>query len=216
MNKILIVDDDPELRESIRELLGEEGYDITTVPDAETALESVSETRFGLILIDLIMPGMGGMNALRLLKEKSPDTCIVVMTAFSTVEYAVESMKQGANDYISKPFKIEELLSVVGRNLEEARFLTCKTFLDMDDTFSSLANSIRRRIIILLSREKNRRFMEITRDLGIDDHTKINFHLKVLKKSGLIEQTRDRSYQLSDAGIKVVECLDFFSKHLNT
>ncbi len=216
MNKILIVDDDTELRESISEILGQEGYDLDAVHDAETALELASDADFDLVLIDLIMPGMGGMSALRLFKEESPNTRIVVMTAFSTVDNAVESMKQGADDYISKPFKIQELLSVVGRNLEEARFLSCKTFLDMDDTFSSLANSIRRKIILLLRREVKRRFMEITRDLEIEDHTKVNFHLKVLKESGLIEQDSDKSYRLTEAGSKVVDCLEFFSNHLNT
>ncbi len=214
MNKILVVDDDSELRDSVAEILGGEGFDVSTAADAETALDMIDDSDFDLILIDLIMPGMGGMTALPLIKKKLPKTRVMMMTAFSTVNNAVEAMRQGADDYITKPFKIEELLATVRKNLEESRFLECKAFLNMDDTFSSLANTIRRRIILLLSQEGRLRFMEMARNLGEEDHTKVNFHIKVLKESGLIEQAEDRSYRLSDHGARVVECLDFIGRTL--
>jgi len=214
MTRILIVEDDSELRDSVAELLAEEGFDVATASDAETALEMIGDSDFNLVLMDLIMPGMGGMTALPLIKKKSPKTRVMMMTAFSTVSNAVEAMRQGADDYMTKPFKIEELLTTVRKNLEEVRFLECKAFLNMDDTFSSLANTIRRRIIFLLSEEGTLRFMEVARGLGEKDHTKVNFHLKVLRDSELIEQDENRSYRLSDHGTKVAECLDFIGKTL--
>lgn len=215
MTRILVVDDDSELRDTIAEVLGGEGFEVSTAGDAEIALTLMDDSDFDLILIDLVMPGMGGMAALPSIKKKLPRTRVMMMTAFSTVSNAVESMKQGADDYITKPFKIEELLATVRKNLEEARFLACKAFLDMDDTFNSMANMTRRRIILLLRQEGRMRFMEIARNLGVEDHTKVNFHIKVLRESGLVEQDENRSYQLSNNGARVAECLDFIGRSLN-
>ncbi len=215
MTRILVVDDDSELRDTIAEVLGGEGFEVSTARDAEIALNLMDDSDFDLILLDLVMPGMGGMAALPSIKKKLPRTRVMMMTAFSTVSNAVESMKQGADDYITKPFKIEELLATVRKNLEEARFLACKAFLDMDDTFNSMANMTRRRIILLLRQEGRLRFMEIARNLGVEDHTKVNFHIKVLRESGLVEQGENRSYQLSNNGARVAECLDFISRSLN-
>lgn len=215
MTRILVVDDDSELRDTIAEVLGGEGFEVSTARDAEIALNLMDDSDFDLILLDLVMPGMGGMAALPSIKKKLPRTRVMMMTAFSTVSNAVESMKQGADDYITKPFKIEELLATVRKNLEEARFLACKAFLDMDDTFNSMANMTRRRIILLLRQEGRMRFMEIARNLGVEDHTKVNFHIKVLRESGLVEQDENRAYQLSNNGARVAECLDFISRSLN-
>ncbi len=215
MTRILVVDDDSELRDTIAEVLGEEGFEVSAAGDAEIALTLMDDSDFDLILIDLVMPGMGGMAALPSIKKKLPRTRVMMMTAFSTVSNAVESMKQGADDYITKPFKIEELLATVRKNLEEARFLACKAFLDMDDTFNSMANMTRRRIILLLRQEGRMRFMEIARNLGVEDHTKVNFHIKVLRESGLVEQDENRAYQLSNNGARVAECLDFIGRSLN-
>ncbi len=215
MTRILVVDDDSELRDTIAEVLGGEGFEVSTARDAEIALNLMDDSDFDLILLDLVMPGMGGMAALPSIKKKLPRTRVMMMTAFSTVSNAVESMKQGADDYITKPFKIEELLATVRKNLEEARFLACKAFLDMDDTFNSMANMTRRRIILLLRQEGRMRFMEIARNLGVEDHTKVNFHIKVLRESGLVEQDENRAYQLSNNGARVAECLDFIGRSLN-
>ena len=159
------------------------------------------------------MPGMGGMTALPLIKEKSPRTKVIMISAFSTVSNAVEAMRLGADDYITKPFKVEELLSAVRKNVEEARLESCGEVFDMDATFSSLSNTTRRQVIEMLREEGTLRFMEIARGLGIEDHTKVNFHLKVLKESGVIVQAEGRAYQLSDYGQNVAQCL---SRFINT
>lgn len=95
----------------------------------------------------------------------------------------------------------------VRKNLAEAEFLACKSVLDMDNTFSCLANSIRRQILALISREEKIRFMDITRKLGIEDHTKVNFHLKVLKEANLIVQDNRKCFLLAEEGKKVLNCL---------
>ena len=211
MPKILVVDDDQDMRENVIEVLQDADFDVYSASNGEEALETVRTTAFDLILLDLIMPGIGGMEALPLIKRESPNTKVIMITAFSTVENAVEAMRKGASDYITKPFKINELLMAIKKTLEEARFFECKAVLGMDDTFSSLANSIRRDILILVNREGKLRFMDISRKLEIEDHTKVNFHLKVLKEANLVKQDERKFYALSQAGKKVIDCLHFIT-----
>ena len=139
-----------------------------------------------------------------------------MVTAFSTVDNAVEAMRKGADDYITKPFKINDLRMTVRKCLEQAKFKSCKMLLDMDDTFSSLANSTRREILLLINSEGKIRFMDICRSLEIEDHTKVNFHLKVLKESSLVQQDERKSYTLSEAGSKVIDCLNTVVKGLTS
>jgi DNA-binding response OmpR family regulator len=216
MTRVLVVDDDTELRETVTEVLSGEGFEVTSVGDAESALNMLVDPGFDLVLLDLIMPGMGGMTAVPLIKKGSPKTRIIMISAFSTVSNAVEAMRLGADDYITKPFKIEELLTAVRKNIEEARLDSCRTVLDMDGTFNSLSNATRRQIIEMLKGEKSLRFMEIARGLGIEDHTKVNFHLKVLKESEVIMQDENRAYRLSDFGQRVAECVAHFVNTLKS
>ena len=216
MSRILVVDDDTELRENLTEILNDDGHEVLSADRSEKAIEILEKNTVDLVLLDLIMPGMGGMDAIPLIRKSCPGARIIVTTAFSTVGNAVESMKKGASDYIAKPFKIDELLTTVRKNLEEGRFLSCKLFLDMDDTFSSLANITRRKVLYTLAQEGPIRFMDLARKLDMPDHTKMNFHLKVLRENGLIEQDESKFYLLSPMGRQVKECLDFMVKNLTS
>jgi DNA-binding response OmpR family regulator len=206
MYKILVVDDDKDMQESIVEILENAEFDVCTAGNGEEELKSVSDSAFDLVLLDLIMPEMGGMEALPLIKKECPNVKVIMVTAFSTIDNAVEAMRKGADDYITKPFKINELIMAVKKCLEEAKFLDCKEVLGMDETFNSLANSIRREILLLVNREGRLKFMDICRKLEIEDHTKVNFHLKVLKESNLIKQDVRKCYILSRAGKKAIDC----------
>jgi DNA-binding response OmpR family regulator len=213
MNRILIVDDDPELRENIRELLSDEGWEVETAEDGKSALRKIKEKEYDIALSDLVMPGLHGTELTALIKHEQPMIKVVIMTAYSTVDNAVEVMRRGADDYLTKPFRGNDLISTLNRVLEEARFLSCGDMLNNDNTFSALANSYRRDILLFLKREGAMRFMDITRRLGVEDHTKINFHLRVLKNSGLIQQD-DKFYSLSNEGHQVVGCLHTLMKTL--
>jgi DNA-binding NtrC family response regulator len=211
---VLIIDDDAELQATMAEVLQQAGLAVATAKSAEAGLECLKKEAFNIILLDLIMPGMGGMEALPLIKKACPKGKIIMITAFATVDNAVEAMKRGADDYISKPFKVSELLTAVMRSREEARFLECNTLLDLESTFSCLANAVRREIIIDLAREGRMRFMDLARHLQIEDHTKVNFHLKVLREAGLVEQDSRKMYLLSREGLKIVECLTMVMKNI--
>ena len=215
MNKILIVDDDPETRTNIAEILHDAGYYSDEAASGGEAIERIALEYFNIILLDLMMPGMNGIDTLDEVRRLSPKTKIIMITAFATVENAVRAIKKGASDYITKPFKIEELLITIRRVLEEASFEEDIKKLDIDHTLSSLSNPIRRKIIQLLCTRKSMRFMEITRELDIEDHTKVVFHLKMLKESGIIAQNKDKSYTLSREGEQTVDCLTILEHYLS-
>ena len=207
MAKILVVDDDQDLRENLVEVLTDAGFSPAATDNGATALEVLEQEDFDLVLLDSIMPVMGGLEALPQIKRRSPKIKVVMLTAFSTVDSAVDAMREGADEYIAKPFKIADLLVAVRRALEEARFTNCGEILNMDKMFKCLANATRRETLQLLKEEGGLRFMDIARRLGIEDHTKVNFHLKILKDAGLLEQNVKKQYLLSAKGEKIITCL---------
>lgn len=113
--KMLIVDDDKVTRELLSEVFVAEGYEIETEQSGESALELLGRTEFPLILSDIRMLEIDGLAVLSQVREKSPHSIVVLMTGFGTMEGAIEAIQKGAFDYISKPFDIEELKSVVAR-----------------------------------------------------------------------------------------------------
>ncbi len=215
MKNILVVDDDTELRANLSKILRDKGYHTDEAPTGKEAIEKVIPKEFDIVLLDLMMPKMSGMDVLVEIRKLRPRTKVIMITAFATVDNAVEAIKKGASDYISKPFKIEELLTTIRRVLEESRFEEGIKKLDMDFTLSSLTNSIRRKIIKLLHRNKGMHLMEITRALDIEDHTKVVFHLKMLKDSEIIGQDKRKSYFLTKEGEKTLECLKILENYLS-
>ncbi len=215
MKKILIVDDDAEFRLNLTEVLTGAGYRTESAATAQEAIARSEAEEFDIILLDFMMPKMNGIDSLLTLRRVRPKAKVIMITAFATIENAVDAMKKGASDYISKPFKIEALLTTIRRVLEEAKFEVCVNNPDFDRTLSSLANPIRRKIIKLLHARENMHLMEITRELGIDDHTKVVFHLKFLKEAGIIEQDKEKSYSLAKEGAKTIDCLRMLENHLS-
>lgn len=207
----MVIDDDLDLRESIIEIL--EGNNFTAIgcESAEIALEKIEIENPHLIIVDNMMPGMGGMAFIPLVKNKYPSILIIMITAFSTVDNAVAVMKSGADDYLAKPFRRDELLVAVKRHLEGLKFEQMLPETVMDDALACLSNPIRRNILAALAEKKAIRFMDITRHLEISDHTKVNFHLKNLKSNNLISQDREKNYQLTPQGEKMIDCLHLLS-----
>jgi len=117
METILIVDDEKNYLLVLKELLGEEGYDVIIAQSAPEALKIFQESELDLVITDMKMPGMNGMELLSVLKEKDLHLPVIMMTAYGTVEKAVEAMKKGAYDYIIKPFDNEVLKKTVAKGL---------------------------------------------------------------------------------------------------
>ncbi len=117
MDRILVVDDDASLRRVLEYNLSEEGYVVETAGDGGEALEKLGREAFALVVTDIKMPGMDGMDLLKRIKADAPDTQVIVITAFGTIEMAVEAMKSGAFEYILKPFNRDELKLAVKKAL---------------------------------------------------------------------------------------------------
>jgi len=130
METLLVVDDEKNYLLVLKELLVDEGYEVLTAQSGANALAILNETELDLVVTDMKMPGMSGLELLEKLKQKDPQLPVVMMTAFGTVEKAVEAMKKGAFDYISKPFDNESLKKTVAtalnmwRVIKENRFLS--------------------------------------------------------------------------------------------
>jgi response regulator RpfG family c-di-GMP phosphodiesterase len=118
---VLVVDDEKFIRDVLADFLSMEGYTVRTAEDGVAALEELSRAHFDLVLSDLKMPRMGGLELLARMEETAPSTITVIMTGFGTVESAIDAMKRGAYDYVLKPFKVEEVLHVVQRGLDKQR-----------------------------------------------------------------------------------------------
>jgi two-component system KDP operon response regulator KdpE len=121
--KILVVDDDPQLRRVMKAALTKQGYIIEDARSGEAALEKLRDERYDLVILDRNMPGMGGIEACRSIREHS-DMGIIMLTVRKTEEEKIEALDAGADDYITKPFSMPELLARIRANLRRAPLAT--------------------------------------------------------------------------------------------
>jgi two-component system response regulator PilR (NtrC family) len=117
-SKILIVDDDQSLREFLEILLAKEGYDVYSKSSGEKALQLLNKEDISLVITDVRMPGIDGMSLLKQIKNKYPDIPVILITAFASLDTAMLAMKEGAWDYLAKPFRIEEIREVVSKAIK--------------------------------------------------------------------------------------------------
>jgi two-component system response regulator PilR (NtrC family) len=129
MEKILIVDDERSMRDVLSIMLKKAGYAVTTATDGDEAIEQINKEIFDLVITDLKMPKVGGLEVLKAVKEVSPDTVVLVITAFASTETAVEAMKRGAYEYLTKPFQVDEVQLIIRNALEKRRLVTENTLL---------------------------------------------------------------------------------------
>ena len=113
IHKILVVDDEKSMREFLEIMLSQEGYQVTLAEDGETACGILDKEKFDLVITDIRMKDIDGIGVLKKSKAVSPDTIVVLISAFTTAGTAVEAMKEGAYDYVPKPFKVKEFKRIV-------------------------------------------------------------------------------------------------------
>jgi nitrogen regulation protein NR(I) len=121
MYHVLIIDDDESVREALRDFLEEKEFEVTTVPNGSLGIELLKEHVFDILLVDLMMPGMGGLDVIREISALHITTPVIMVTAYASVQTAVDAMKLGAFDYVTKPFIPDELLIVINRTIELSR-----------------------------------------------------------------------------------------------
>lgn len=114
---ILFVDDDAELRSIVREQLLASGYEVTEATDGLEAVDILNEKKFRLVLLDITMPGKSGLDVLKFIKANYPGCRVIMLTGVAGLAVAIESLKLGADDYITKPYNMEYLLTSIERVL---------------------------------------------------------------------------------------------------
>ena len=117
--KVLVVDDEDALRTVLSGELASEGYDVHTAGDGNDAIQNLQSANFDLVLLDIKMPGLNGFEVLKFVKEKYPKTKVVMLTGFADLKNAIESKKLGAEDFVSKPYDLVDLLTTIERVLSE-------------------------------------------------------------------------------------------------
>ena len=123
-NKILIVDDEKLMRMSLEDKLTKEGFTVTSYSNAVEALKSLQSTNYDAVISDMRLPKMDGIEFLKETKKTSPDTVVIIMTAYGSIENAVTAMKEGAHDYVTKPFSLEELIIKLKKAIKHKDIIT--------------------------------------------------------------------------------------------
>jgi len=182
--KILIVDDDETVRESLNDFLEFHDFAVTSVASAIEALEAISKCDFDLIMSDLVMPKMDGISLVKAIREAGKDVPFLVMTGFASIEYAVESMKAGATDFITKPLKFDHVMLIINRVLETctlrrmAREREYYKDLSNSDGLTQISNYRHFNHVLKLEIDRQRRYGRPLTLLmiDIDDFKKTNDH----------------------------------------
>jgi DNA-binding NtrC family response regulator len=140
---ILVIDDEPEMRAALSHVLCRNGYSVSSASNGREALEIFATEAFGAVITDMRMPEMSGIQILGEIKKLCPDVPVIMMTAYGTINNAVEAMKKGASDYILKPFSAEMLESTVKKVFEKS-----KRVLQLKNQHSSPKNNLKNRLIV--------------------------------------------------------------------
>ena len=137
---ILIVEDDESTRKTLTLVLGRKGYATETARTGKEALEKAKKQSFDVTLLDIKLPDMEGMELVAPLKELHPDLALIVITAYASRETALQALKEGAADYITKPLDVEEVLKAIGKALEKQRLVVELRKLSLSDELTGLLN----------------------------------------------------------------------------
>jgi len=119
--RVLIIEDESLIRWSLRQKFQQRGYEVTEAENGEAALQALASGVYDLIMLDYKLPDMTGLDILRQMRETDSDVVVIMITAYSNIEDAVEAIKLGAYDYVPKPFQMDQLLITVDKALERVR-----------------------------------------------------------------------------------------------
>jgi len=117
--KILIADDDKAIADILKDLLSESGRSVDVCYDGLAAVEGLQKNVYDLVIVDLVMPRIGGLDVLKYAKEINPDVVVIIITGYASLETAIMAIKKGAYDYLTKPFKLEEIKIVVENAIDK-------------------------------------------------------------------------------------------------
>ncbi len=150
--KILVVDDEERIRDACKMVLEEEGFQVQLAENGEHGLAMIEKEHFDVILLDLMMPVLSGLDVLPSLTERHPDTAVIVITGYATIEHSIEAMKKGAFDFIPKPFSPDQLRAVVAKSIKYTQALQ-----DISDSKSRLRVMVNRLLDGVMTTDGNKK-----------------------------------------------------------
>lgn len=118
-HRILIADDEDDLRTLLSDLLASSGYDVSAAADGEEAIAAIRANKPDLVLLDIQMPRMNGIEVLKFINQNYPTLHVIMLTGFADLKYAMEAREFGARDFVSKPYKVDDILETISRVLSE-------------------------------------------------------------------------------------------------
>jgi DNA-binding NtrC family response regulator len=116
-SKVLVVDDEEALRYLLSTELSAEGYEVDTAGDGDEAIEAIKKSDYDVVLLDIKMPRVDGFEVLKFIKQNKPEIKVIMLTAYADVKNAIEALKLGASDFVSKPYDLEDILTSINRAL---------------------------------------------------------------------------------------------------
>lgn len=152
--RILVIDDEERIRDACTMVLEDEGYIVAVADNGELGLKMIEETHYDVILLDLMMPVLSGLDVLPKLTELHPDTAVIVITGYATIEHSIEAMKKGAFDFIPKPFTPDQLRAVVSKSIRYTRALQ-----DISDSRSRLRVMVNRLMDGVMTTDVNKKIV---------------------------------------------------------
>lgn len=156
--RILIIDDDKDICEYMQLLLSQSGYEVTAQTDARAALELLKEEEFHVVILDIMMPELNGMELLERIRDFDSDIAIIIFTGYPSVDTAVTSMKYNVSDYIKKPFDVDEFNQTLEKILREKGLLTDPE----EQLLATIGKNIRR-----MRKERNLTLKQMSRRTGL-------------------------------------------------
>jgi len=214
MERVLVIDDELSVRELCRRALEAEGYQVKSVSNGRQAIELAKEEPFDLLLVDIRMPGLSGLETFQAIKKFSPDVTGVVITGYGSMEVAIEALHLGFSGFITKPFEIDELITAVGEALEKKRLdrenarlraliplfelgRTFMTTLDLDDLLKQVVRTVKQETgadaISLMLLDKDGRELDVRASLGPPQPGAKEFANWVLEKGRPLQLTDENS-----------------------
>jgi len=215
--RILVVDDERIIREGAARILSKEGWDVTTSENGKQGLDLIENDGFHILFLDLMMPGISGMEVLKKVRETHPDLLVIVITGYATVENAVEAMKNGAYDFVPKPFTPDQLRIVTRRALEKItlKLETERLRLERVKSLQDIANEKSKTLTIInymadgvLVTDQDGYIVlnnpAVTRMLGLEDEPPIGKHLFDWTKSEELTQMVEKVLSMDETDCESV------------
>jgi len=187
--KILVIDDEKGLRDMLRQELGAEGYSVTSVESGTEALDLLKQSRFDLVISDIKMANMDGLQVLEAIKQVDPGIEVIMVTGYGTIESAVAAMKKGAYDFVQKPFTLDEMLNLVEKALEKAEL---KALVSLYETSKAIFSALKAHDLLPMLVENARRFLKAD-DVAImlrDDRGKLRLRASIGLEGSKAESAR--------------------------